>query len=224
MPQHAAAQEIFPRDRTCLDGTVSPLVFVAPCSRSIGEAAGMDITVTELFWWGRGWGSEGPEMKDEITITKLLCPFHGKVLALKPPNFFFLRAQKWSKTSKKFSFKKCHKAHQIDQRSVLYAKMYVVGAKNHSFFQGSKVVKIGQNSPAEFRHHHSVIDRGGGGGTISIPGKRVAPCIFFDVCGFPDPVVLLHDCMAKFSATRAASEFRVPYFHACQSSFSRIRT
>ena len=44
-----------------------------------------------------------------------------------------------------FLSKKCHEAHEIDQRNVLNAKMYVVGAKNHCFvFRGPKVVKIGQ--------------------------------------------------------------------------------
>ena len=54
--------------------------------------------------------------------------------------------------------------------------MYVVGAKNNLFFpQGSKVVRIGQNWAAEFRHRPFVI---GGWGTpsppptISIPGPH----------------------------------------------------
>ena len=41
--------------------------------------------------------------------------------------FFFRRGQKWSKISKKFSFKKRHEAHQIDRRNALNAKMYVGG-------------------------------------------------------------------------------------------------
>ena len=56
----------------------------------------------------------------------------------------------------------CHKAHHIDQRNVLSAKMYVVGTMNHFLFQGSKAVKMSQNWPAEFCHCHFV--RGGGGG------------------------------------------------------------
>ena len=39
--------------------------------------------------------------------------------------------------------KKCHEAHQIDQRNVLNAKMYVVGAKNHFLSR----VKSGENWP-----------------------------------------------------------------------------
>ena len=31
---------------------------------------------------------------------------------------------------KKIPFKKCHEAHQIDQRNVLITKIYVVGAKS----------------------------------------------------------------------------------------------
>ena len=52
----------------------------------------------------------------------------------KPTNFF-LSGQKWSKISKKNFFQKCHEAHQIEQRNVLNAKMYVEGAKNNFFFQ-----------------------------------------------------------------------------------------
>ena len=50
-------------------------------------------------------------------------------------------------------------APRIDQRNVLNVKMYVVGAENSFFFQGSKMVKIGQNSLAEFRHPVAVAFR-----------------------------------------------------------------
>ena len=40
---------------------------------------------------------------------------------------------------KKFSFLKCHEAHQIDQHNVLNAKMYVVGDQEIlSFPKGQK--------------------------------------------------------------------------------------
>ena len=76
---------------------------------------------------------------------------------------FFLRGQRWFKILKKISLKKCHEAHQIDQRNVLNAKMYVVGGKNPFSFQRSKVGKIGQNWPAEFCHQ-GVSREGGGSG------------------------------------------------------------
>ena len=60
-------------------------------------------------------------------------------------------------------------AHQDDQRNVPNAKMHVVAAKNPFFFPGSKVVKISQNWPAEFRHRRFVIGGAGGRGGASEP-------------------------------------------------------
>ena len=57
---------------------------------------------------------------------------------------------------KKIAFKKkCHEAHQIEQRNVLHRKMWW-GSKITFFFQGSKVVRIGQSWPAEFHDRHFV--------------------------------------------------------------------
>ena len=36
-----------------------------------------------------------------------------------------------------FSPKRCHEAHQVDQRDVLNVKMYVVGAKNQFSYETS---------------------------------------------------------------------------------------
>ena len=65
-------------------------------------------------------------------------------------------AKSGPKSRQNFSVNKCHEAHQIDQRNVLNTKMYVVGSKMN-FYQGSKVVKIGQNLvgpilSSSFRH------------------------------------------------------------------------
>ena len=64
---------------------------------------------------------------------------------LKTPTFF-LRAQKWSRISKK-----CHEAHQIDQRNVLNAKMYVVGAKRVKIVENWSNL-AGRISSSSFRH------------------------------------------------------------------------
>ena len=74
----------------------------------------------------------------------------NRILSPKLPNFF-LRGPKWSQMLKQlFSQKNCHKAHQVDQRNVLNAEVHVVGARDHFCPERSKVVKIGQNWPAEF--------------------------------------------------------------------------
>ena len=73
---------------------------------------------------------------------------------------------------KKFYFKRCHDAHQIDQPNVLNAKTYVVGAKNHFFSE----IKSGQTGKKNDRPNFVFIissSRGGGGATtphtMSIP-------------------------------------------------------
>ena len=80
---------------------------------------------------------------------------------------------------KNISVKKCHEAHQIDQQNVLNTKMYVVGAKSTPlplFFQGSKVVKIGQHWLDEFLHCHFVTRGGGGGGLWGTLSHYIPPC------------------------------------------------
>ena len=48
-------------------------------------------------------------------------------------------------------------AHQIDPQNVLNAKMCVCGRGSKKLL-GSKVVKIGQIWPADFRHRHFIIE------------------------------------------------------------------
>ena len=56
---------------------------------------------------------------------------------------FFSEGPKMVQNLGKFSFSMMprHEAHQTDQQNALNTKMYVLGAKNIFFFQGSKVVK-----------------------------------------------------------------------------------
>ena len=110
-------------------------------------------------------------------LMKLLYPSYGKGEFWR--RTFFLMCQKWSKISEKFSFKKCHEAHQTDQQNVLNVKMYVCGgAKNYCLFQGSRVVKTGHNWLAEFRHCHFVI----WGGVGARVGGRPSPTCMHPWC------------------------------------------
>ena len=78
-----------------------------------------------------------------MTTTKLLCPSSGKGYILAP--------------------KSPIKAHQIDQRNVLNAKMYVAGAKNHFFFSR---VKSSENWP---KLAGRISSSGGGGSRAGDP-------------------------------------------------------
>ena len=70
---------------------------------------------------------------------------------------------------KKNSLKQYHEGHLIGQRNVLNAKICVVGAKNHIFF--TRMVKIGQNWAAKFRH------LGGWGGSGGVPPPPLYPSL-----------------------------------------------
>ena len=101
-------------------------------------------------------------------------------LGAEATEFFSWGAKSGPKSRKPF-FQKCHEAHQIDQRNVLNAKMYVMGGggggKNHCFFQRSKFVKIGQNWSAQFGHRHFVI---GGGGRAAPPPPPLNPSLTYN--------------------------------------------
>ena len=75
---------------------------------------------------------------------------------------------KWFKILKNFP-KKCHKAHQIDQRNVLNMKMYVVGANPPPLFvKGQKWSNLaGRISSLPFRQ------TGGGGAPLHYIHSRM---------------------------------------------------
>ena len=159
-------------------------------------------------------GSEGLEMaKCRLRNSFLPLMAKGK-FCRRRCRTLFRGATSGPKSGKKFSFKECLKAHQIDQRNVLSAKYGGGGGRTSLFFSGSKV-KIGQNWPAEIRR------RGWGGGIpfpISIPGPRLLSCLLSSGASSPatalrrplpelDPVALClclrWPCRAPWSQAQA---------------------